>query len=74
MDRARNIFYNIESKGCGHDTIAYTTMIDRYGKIDRRDEALSLFKEMTQKGLTPDSTMYNILKGLRSQAQDLAAS
>lgn len=64
MREATRVFDKMIAVGLAPTPRSYTILINGNCKINRIDEAMSLFKEMLQRSLSPDVVTYNtILQG-----------
>ncbi|KAF9589982.1 hypothetical protein IFM89_029719 [Coptis chinensis] len=61
VKEAHQLFHRMIDRGFSPDTLAYNSLICRYGKERKMQEAKSLYREMIQRGLSPDSTTCHLL-------------
>lgn len=67
MDKAQQVFDQMEVEGNLPDTFSYNTLVYGYIKVKRADTGLKLLKDMTVKGLLPDQLTRDILKNILSK-------
>ncbi|KAH9687519.1 hypothetical protein KPL70_014802 [Citrus sinensis] len=61
VDKAKELFLDMKSRGIIPDVVVYSSLIDGYCLMGRIDDARKLFVSIESEGCIPDTSSYNTL-------------